>query len=197
MCGSVFRDRKCRRGRGQQRKGAGLGGQSCWAPRGLEEPAGAGQDPLPTAREPWGVGAGVWTRGGAEETPGGWPGGQSGGSWRGKGRARRRVSCSAPSAPAVQVWAGATPSHTFLRGCPPRGLIPHRNTRWESVYPAARLSRNSIPTSMIFLIYKETKPELFLLYCKQSQVSCLDILQKSPIIINIMKIYFIYRNKKQ
>lgn len=182
------------RGRGQ-----GWGGQSCQAPRqgasrGLEEPAGAGQDPLGAARGPWGVGAGVWTRGGAETPGAGGSGGQSGGSWSGKDRARRWVSCSAPSPPAVQVWAGATASHTFLRGCS-RGFIPNRNTRWQSVYPAARLSRNSTPTSMIFLIYKETKPELFLLYCKQIQVSCLDILQKSPIIINIMKIYFIYRNK--
>ena len=42
-----------------------------------------------------------------------------------------------------------------------------------------------MPTSVIFLIYEETKPELFLLYCKQIQISRLDVLQKSPIIMNI------------
>ena len=141
-------------------------------------PWGSTGPSLLTAQEPWGVGARVWTRGRVEEPPGA-------GVWWTVGE-QREGQGAAPGPPPwwCSCGPGATPSHTILRGCS-HGFIPNRNTCWETVCPAAGLGRNLMPTSVIFLIYEGTKPEPFLLYCKQIQVSCLDVLQKSPIIMNI------------
>lgn len=161
-------------------RGRGQGWGGLLGPAGT--PWGSTGPSLLTAQEPWAWGPGF---GQEEEWRSPWrtgSGGQSGSS----GKDRVRPECPAPGPPPwrCSCGPGATPSHTILRGCS-HGFIPNRNTRWETVCPAAGLGRNLMPTSVIFLIYEETKPELFLLYCKQIQISRLDVLQKSPIIMNI------------
>lgn len=192
--GSVFRDGKCRVAVASRGRGQGWGGRATGPRAG--GPLGACRNPLgqhgalsancPEALGAWGPGFGQEAE---QRRPWGTrSGGQSGSSWSGKDSG---AECPVAGPPpwCCSRGPGATPSHMTPRGCAHR-FIANRDTSWETVYPAAGLSRKLIPTSIIFLIYEETKPELFLLYCKQIQVSCLDILQKSPIIINIMKVYF-------
>ena len=158
-----------------------LGGAGGSSGQGVGRPGLGGQEPgrtepalPPTAHEP--VGPGAWTRAGKGGEPGGkgeesrWKGvsgGGSGSSWSGAGRitALGNPTLSFPSAPLGLGEAGALelPGPTRSQGTSSHSavhFVPNRDTPFQSVYPAAPLSGKLRPTSMIFLICKETNPDL-------------------------------------